>query len=87
MPRFANYQVDLRPASSTSIPFPYRDQSVTLLHISASGVITKASTLSEKRSMVQAVAGKDVVLAAFPGQSRQDVFIVDDLTAARAALG
>ena len=41
---------------------------------------------STLRKLLSRATEKDVVLAAWPGQWRQDVFLVDDLQAARDAL-
>jgi hypothetical protein len=54
--------------------------------VDASGVVQQAKTESEKRSLLASATTKDLVLVAWPGQWSQDIYVVDDLRAARAAL-
>ena len=75
----------LRLASQA--PVPWKSASVAVICISHDKRITVARTITGKRQMLQAVSPDDMLLAGWPGQYRQDVFVVDDLKAAREALG
>jgi hypothetical protein len=59
---------------------------VTLLRVDATGVVEQAKTDSEKRAMLASSTSKDLVLVAWPGQWGQDIYVVDDLRAARVAV-
>ncbi|MFH9964079.1 hypothetical protein ACH4PR_22285 [Streptomyces mirabilis] len=88
MPRFADFGASsLRRTSSVEGGFPWRGQTVTLIQVDAKGVVTQATRVTEKRTMLAQAGTKDLILAAWPGQWSQDVFMVDDLKAAREALG
>lgn len=76
----------LRKTSDTK-DFPYTSRLVTFIHISANGTVTADHTLTGKRSMLTRAGQGDLLLAAWPGQHRQDVFMIDDQAAARKALG
>lgn len=86
MPRFAAYTTSQRTTSSVA-HFPGADRLVTLVVVSASGHAAQATTLTGKRAVLRDATARDLVMAAWPGQWSQDVFVVDDLPAARAALG
>jgi hypothetical protein len=60
---------------------------VTLIRISASGEVIQATSDRDKRAIIGSAGDQDLVLAAWPGQWSQDVFVVDDLIAARLSLG
>jgi len=49
-------------------------------------VVHQAKTDSEKRALLASATSKDLVLVAWPGQWSQDIYVVDDLRAARAAV-
>lgn len=66
--------------------FPWRGQTITLIRIDAEGVVTQATRLTEKRTMLGQARPKDLILAAWPGQWSQDVRLVDDLKVAREEL-
>jgi hypothetical protein len=86
MPRFAAFDTsDLRSASSAT-RLPWLGRSVTLLRIDTTGVVQQAKTDSEKRSLLATATSKDLVLVAWPSQWSQDIYVVDDLRAARAAV-
>ncbi|ANZ20928.1 hypothetical protein SNOUR_38500 [Streptomyces noursei ATCC 11455] len=88
MPRFADFDASsLRRASSVEGRFPWRGQTVTLIQINAKGIVTQATRITEKRALLAQAGPKDLVLAAWPGQWSQDVFLVDDLKAAREEIG
>lgn len=46
-----------------------------------------ASRVGDKRQLLAGARPDDLILAAWPGQYSQDVFVVDNMDAARAALG
>ncbi|KEF06314.1 MULTISPECIES: hypothetical protein [Streptomyces] len=88
MPRFPEFDASsLRRTSSVEGGFPWRGQTVTLLRIDAKGVVTQATRITEKRAMLAHAGPKDLVLAAWPGQWSQDVFVVDDFKAACEEIG
>jgi hypothetical protein len=60
---------------------------VTFIHVAAStGLVTQAQGITEKRAMLDAGTDDDLLLVAWPGQWRQDIFAVDDREAAREGL-
>lgn len=75
----------LRRASSVGDNFPYAAGRVTFILIK-DGIITQAKTRSQKRNVLQEAITDGVLLAAWPGEWSQDVFVVDDLDAATAAV-
>jgi hypothetical protein len=86
VPQFAAFNTSgLRNASSVS-RLPWLGRSVTLLRIDSTGVVEQAKTDSEKRSLLESATSRDLVLVAWPGQWSQDIYVVDDLKAARAAV-
>jgi uncharacterized membrane protein len=86
VPRFAAFDTSsLRNASSMS-RLPWLGRSVTLLCVDATGVVQQAKTDSEKRSLLAAATSGDLALVAWPGQWSQDIYVVDDPRAARAAV-
>ncbi|WP_257980986.1 hypothetical protein [Streptomyces sp. CB02959] len=88
IPRFADFNASsLRRTSSVEGGFPWRGQTVTLIRIDAKGIVTQATRITEKRATLAQTGPKDLVLAAWPGQWSQDVFLVDDLKAAREEIG
>ena len=86
MPRFASFDTSrLRTASGAS-RLPWLGRSVTLLRVDSTGVVEQAKTDSEKRSLLDSATTKNLVLVAWPGQWSQEIYVVDDLRAARAAV-
>lgn len=73
-----------RTSSSDEVPWRARD--VTLIWIRADGRVTQAQGITEKRSALEEAGDEDCLLLAWPGQWRQDVFWIDDRTAALAGL-
>jgi hypothetical protein len=59
---------------------------VTLLRVDSTGVVQQAKTDSDKRALLDTATSKDLVLVAWPGQWGQDIYVVDDLRAARVAV-
>ena len=68
-------------------PVPWDSRNVAMLHITHDGGISVSHTLTGKRRMLQDAAPGDMVLVAWPGGQRQDMFIVDNRKAALRALG
>jgi hypothetical protein len=64
----------------------WRAGDVTLIWITEGGRITQAQRIEEKRSALRDAASSDCLLLAWPGQWRQDIFLVDDRHAALAGL-
>jgi hypothetical protein len=54
--------------------------------VDTAGVVHQAKTDSEKRALLNCATSKDLVLVAWPGQWSQEIYVVDDLRAARAAV-
>jgi hypothetical protein len=65
---------------------PWRANDVTLIWISEAGRITQAQRIEDKRSALRDAASGDCLLLAWPGQWRQDIFLVDDRQAALLGL-
>jgi hypothetical protein len=65
---------------------PWLGRSVTLLRVDSTGVVHQAKTDSEKPALLETPTHKDLVLIAWPGQWSQEVYVVDDLRAARVAV-
>lgn len=76
----------LRRTSASGEGFPWRAQDVTFVCVTADGLVTQAQTIGEKRAMLGAADNGDLLLAAWPGQWRQDIFVVDDRGAALEGL-
>jgi hypothetical protein len=76
----------LRPTSAVQ-SFPWLVKLVTLVRVTPDGVVTQAKSDAEKRSMLGESDENDLVLAAWPGDWSQDVFVVDDLKGARVSVG
>jgi hypothetical protein len=68
-------------------PVPWDNRNIAMLHITHDGKISVSHTLTGKRRMLQDAAHDDMVLIAWPGGRRQDMFIVDNRKAALRALG
>ena len=73
----------LRLASKA--PIPWQDRKVTLINVTHTGEIRVTGTLTGKRAML-AEPAEGMLLAAWPGAYRQDIFIVDDRRAALKAV-
>ncbi|MDI5979294.1 hypothetical protein [Amycolatopsis magusensis] len=84
--KFTLENVLLRRTSQNN-QFPWQSNLVTLVRVGRDGTVRQAQTDPEKRALVGAARDGDLLLAAWPGEWRQDVFVVDDLRAARLALG
>ena len=67
-------------------PVPWDSSNVVLMHLTHTGGISVTHSLTGKRQMLKDAAPDDMVLAAWPGARRQDVFIVDNRKAALQAL-
>jgi hypothetical protein len=73
---------DLRTASDNDA-LPYAERHVTLLRIAASGTVTQAKRITEKRKMLAALRDGDLLLAAWTGNYSTDIFVVDNVDLAR----
>jgi hypothetical protein len=68
----------LRKASQQE-HFPYLASTVTFIGVSVTDhVIEQAKTKAQKRAMVASTKESDILLAAWPGQWSQDIFVLDD---------
>jgi hypothetical protein len=86
VPRFAAFDTSALRNASSATRLPWLGRSVTLLRVDATGVVQQAKTDSDKRALLDTATSKDLVLIAWPGQWGQDIYVVDDLRAARAAV-
>lgn len=80
------FDARLRQTSSAE-SLPWLARTVTLLRVGEDGVVTQAKTDSEKRAVLGAATGQELLVVAWPGEWSQDLFVVDDLPAARLAVG
>jgi len=76
----------LRRASDSSDVLPWRAGGVTFIRVSTDGEVAQAQTVEAKRAMLDGANTDDLLLAAWPGRWRQDVFVIDDRKAARLGL-
>ena len=85
----ANIRFEGKALRSTSAvqSFPWLVKLVTLVRVTPDGVVKQAKSDAEKRSMLGEADEDDLVLAAWPGDWSQDVFVVDDLKGARVSVG
>jgi hypothetical protein len=72
--------------TSSADHVPWRGGDVTLIWITQRGSITQAQRIEEKRTVLRDAAPGDCLLLAWPGQWRQDIFLIDDRTAALLGL-
>lgn len=86
MPRFAAFDTSGLRSASSAARLPWLGRSVTLLRVDSTGVVAQAKTDSEKRALLESATRKDLVLIAWPGQWSQEIYVVDDLRAARVAV-
>lgn len=91
MPAFSWDTAGLRKCSEVrDVLFPWKSASVALIHVSVAeptrGTVRYARTIGDKRALLDGLQKGDCLLAAWPGQYKQDIFVVDDLKAARAGL-
>lgn len=77
-----------RKASQVEPPgFPFRSSGVTLLLIKPDGTVRSSNDMTGKRSLaLQAIEGT-LLLGAWTGKWRTDIFLIDDPAAASNALG
>jgi hypothetical protein len=87
VPRFAGFDASRLRNASDAARLPWLARSVTLIRVDTTGVVDQAKTDSEKRALLATATSKDLVLVAWPGQWSQEIYVVDDLKAARVAVG
>ena len=71
---------------ASTAPIPWKDSNVAMLRISRDGLVRTAHALTGKRSMLLEAEASDLLLAAWPGSRRQDVFIINNRAVVRKAL-
>lgn len=64
----------------------WRARDVTLIWIHADGRVTQAQGITEKREALREADPQDLLLLAWPGRYRQDIFLIDDRDAALTGL-
>jgi len=57
-------------------PIPWADSKVALILVTKDRRITATHTRTGKRQILSSVAAGDVVLAAWPGERRQEIFLM-----------
>lgn len=72
--------------NASEAPIPWECTLVVLLRISGDMVVA-ASRIANKRQLLSDAGPDDLILAACPDQYSQDIFVVDNVDDARAALG
>lgn len=65
---------------------PWRARDVTLIWIREDGRIAQGQGITEKREALREANPEDCLLLAWPGQYRQDVFLIDDRGSALSGL-
>jgi hypothetical protein len=68
--------------------FPFKSPMVVFIRIrggASEGEVLAAERVTDKQALLEGLKDGDLLLATWPGQYRQDAFIVDDWNAARAA--
>lgn len=65
---------DLR--SDADNPLPYRDRIVTLVHVAKNGKVASDHTISGKKEILESYQSGDLLMAAWTGQYRTDMFSV-----------
>ncbi|GAA1632583.1 hypothetical protein [Actinoplanes couchii] len=83
----ARFDASALRSTSANPEIPWLSEPVTLIHVGLDGSVAQAESETEKRRMLGTAHDEDLLLAAWPGQWSQDVFVVDDLEAARLAVG
>jgi hypothetical protein len=77
----------LRRTSDADDVFPWRARDVPFILVTVSGLVRQAQGINDKRAMLEEAKEEDCLLAAWPGQWRQDIFVIDDRGAAIRGLG
>ena len=72
----------MKPTSEVEELIYWKSPMVVLVRVCATGEVHSACTIGGKRSILEAVTPDDLLLVGWPGQYRQDMFVVDN----RAAL-
>jgi hypothetical protein len=65
---------------------PWRARDVALVWITREGHIRQAAGIEDKRVSIREAHPDDVLLLAWPGRWRQDIFVIDDRSAALQGL-
>jgi len=74
----------LRRASEASVP--WKGPRVAMICVSGKSVRAD-HTVTGKREMLKIATARDLLLVAWPGEWRQDIFVIDDREAALTLLG
>ena len=85
-PRFAAFDTSNPRSASSAPPLAWLRRLVTLLRVDATAVVAQATTDSEKQALLDTATSKDLVLIAWPSHWNQEIDVVDDPRAARAAV-
>jgi len=79
-------EISLRKYSENMEHFPVKLRTVPFVRISqVGGVIEQAKSPTEKGDMLVRMGEGDILLAAWPGQWSQDVFLMDDIEVLKVA--
>lgn len=85
-------EISLRKTSEVQdVVFPYRKGTVTLIRIARNPLldnikIEQAKGLTAKLKLLRYAKPSDIILAAWPGEFTQDIFLVDDIPFAKKVL-
>jgi len=70
---------------TSEAPVPWRSPRVAMICVSGKSVRAD-HTVTGKREMLKIATARDLLLIAWPGEWRQDIFVIDDRGAALTAL-
>jgi len=86
VPRFAAFDASVLRPASTAARLDWLSTSVALLHITADGLVTQATTPPQKRRLLDDATARDLVLVAWRGSRGMEILLIDDLRHARTAV-
>lgn len=76
----------IQRASTVAGGIPYRSARVLFVRVTPSGGVSIANTITGKRDLLNVLGPGDVAIACWPGQYRQDAFLIDEVEFTLAAL-
>jgi hypothetical protein len=79
------FETHLRKTSDNP-NFPWKSKLCPFIRIKASGEVKQGKTIEQKVELLAGSDKGDLLLAAWPGQWSQDIFVVDDWAEAKTML-
>lgn len=76
----------LQRASAVAGGIPYRSARVLFIRVTPTGSVSLANTVTGKRDLLTVLGPGDIAIACWPGQYRQDAFLIDEVEFALGAL-